>query len=433
MSEKVEKIKLSKITKDHMGQKIKTFGWIKTIRTSGRVGTFIDLQLGFKTIKCLSPNIEKLTPHSSVTITGTVMPNLGKKDKHEFEIHIELLEVYRIAPSFPINEHSNLFTKLENGHLWLQTEERMEFLRARNELMHAMREFYYTNEYVEVTPPTLVQTQVEGGSTLFHLDYYGKEAYLTQSSQLYLETVVPATEKAFCVMPSYRAEKFNTTRHLSEYTHVEGEIADCTFEELLVEIETTIKYVLKRFKEKSFDIETYDDQFKRITYADAIETLRKNGVLKDKEEKVEYVYGDDISDRDEVQLIEILGGKPVFLINFPVEHKPFYCRKVKKAEEDTAEGETREVTESVDLLWPGIGEILGGSMREENYDMLMEGFKREEIDPANYYWYTDLRLFGANTHGGYGLGFERLLRALMKYETVNKACLYPRFPGRCRP
>lgn len=423
MTEKIQKIKLTSLTKEHLNQKIKTFGWIKNLRTSGKIGTFIDLQLGFKTIKCLSPNIEKLTPHSSITIIGTVMPNLSKKDNHEFEIHIESIEVYQIAPSFPINDKSNLFTKLENGHLWLQTDERMEFLRARNELMHAMREYYYTKQYIEITPPTLVQTQVEGGSTLFHLDYYGKEAYLTQSSQLYLETVVPSTEKAFCVMPSFRAEKFNTTRHLSEYTHVEAELADCTFEELMDEIENTLKYVLLKFKEKNFEIELYEDKFERISYENAIEVLKKNNVYKDKEEKSSYAYGDDISDRDEIQLVEILGGKPVFLTNFPVEHKPFYCRKVKnnaekydqgsKAsnnlsnnEKESNDGLMRQVTESVDLLWPGIGEILGGSMREEKYESLMEGFKREEIDPTNYYWYTDLRLFGANTHGGYGLGFE---------------------------
>lgn len=451
------KVPLHKITKDHIGQVIQTFGWIQHTRTQGKTGTFIDLYFNFKTVKCLAKTQKNLTSHSSVSIIGEVKENYSKKDNAEFEIHVQELDVYQIAPSYPLNEESTQYKQLELGHLHLRSSERILFLKARNELQHLVRKFYYDNEYCEIVPPTLVQTQVEGGATLFHIKYYGEDAYLTQSSQLYLETVVPSTGKAYCIMPSYRAEKFNTSRHLSEYTHVEAEIGDICFDELMDEIEKLVKYVIGEFARKMGDEviaksvnkkqhplanveELLNEKFKKIKYGDAIQLLRDNNVMKDKENNGEYTYGDDISDRDEIKLVEIMGGKPVFLTDFPVEHKPFYCRKREEEQNSNEVDELsldkmtlRKTTESCDLLWPGIGEILGGSMRAEKHQELMDGFIREGIDPKPYYWYTDLRLYGANRHGGYGLGFERFMRGLMDYENVNKACLYPRFPGRCQP
>lgn len=451
MSATHQKIRLQEITKSDIGKKVQSFGWIQAIRSAGKAGTFVDLYFSFTTVKCLfAPDIctKNMTPHSSVSFVGDVQENRSTKDSFPFEIYVTSCEIYAIAPSFPVNKESSAYTLLHLGHLNLQTKERILFLKARNELLKSIRDFYYSNYYIEITPPTLVQTQVEGGSTLFHLNYYGEDAYLTQSSQLYLETVVPSAGRAYCIMPSYRAEKFNTSRHLSEYTHVEAEIGDISFDDLLVEIEALVKYVVGEFYKKIYDeivkvdpeykkVEI-DEPFKKISYSDAIETLVKHNVYKDKEQKIAYAYGDDISDRDEIELVRILGGKPVFLIHFPVEHKPFYCRKVDPEEVSDVNASMknlslRKATESVDLLWPQIGEILGGSMRAEKHDELMEGFKREGIDPAKYYWYTDLRLYGASRHGGYGLGFERFMRAMMGYENVNKSCLYPRFPGRCEP
>lgn len=429
------RIKLPAITKQHIGMTIRTFGWVQSIRSAGKIGTFVDLYFGLTTAKCLFPVNTKLTPHSSVEIFGKISKNFSK-DHYTFEIHVDSFNIYAIAPSFPININSSPHTMLEQGHIALQMKDRIDFLKCRSELMRIFRDFYYTNNYVEITPPTLVQTQVEGGSTLFHLKFYEEDAYLTQSSQLYLETCVASCMKAFCIMPSYRAEKFNTSRHLSEYTHVEAELGDIDFEELLEEIESFVRTAVVSFNERLVNVDIVkpdivEDKFRRISYADAIDILIKHDVMKDKEQNTAYKYGDDISDRDEVRLIEILGNKPVFLVHFPVEHKPFYCMK---SIIDVTKGiEACGITDSVDLLWPGVGEILGGSMRVEKHDELIAGFEREGIDPAKYYWYTDLRLYGASKHGGYGLGFERLFGALMKYTSVNKSCLYPRFPGRCQP
>lgn len=436
MSIEYTKYAIPELTKDHIGQDIRTFGWVESIRQSGGgAHTFIDLYFGFVIIKCFIPKGLMLTTHSSLEIFGKVKPNYTQ-DGFDFEVHVDECKVYQKAPIFPINDQTLPYNRLQNAHLALQTKERINFLRGRNELMRIIRNYYYDSKHIEITPPTLVQTQVEGGSTLFSLKFYGEDAYLTQSSQLYLETVVASCMKAYCIMPSYRAEKFNTSRHLSEYTHVEAEIGDCSFEDLLTEIEHLVRNAVVLFSEKLPDIDIVksdivEGKFRRISYKNAIEVLQANKVMKDKDLSTPYIYGDDISDRDEVKLIEILGNKPVFLVHFPVEHKPFYC---KKSEEDITTGKPSSgITDSVDLLWPGVGEILGGSMRAEEYDDLMEGFKREGIDDSKYKWYTDLRLFGASKHGGYGLGFERFFGALMKYESVNKSCLYPRFPGRCYP
>lgn len=428
------KVELSKITRDHIGKSITTFGWVQTVRTQGKM-TFFDLYAGFKTIKCVSKKREgdkSLTQWTSLTVSGEVNENMNPgRDNHEFELSVNDYCVHSYAPSFPINAESSPFTLLELGHLALRTPERGFFLRARSRLMRIIRNFFFEKECVEVTPPTLVQTQVEGGSTLFKFDYYEKDAYLTQSSQLYLETVVPVCQKAFCVLPSYRAEKSNTARHLSEYTHVEGELADIDFDGLLSFCEEMIIYAMKQFYGEmesdilsvypGFTFHEVPEKITRLDYVDAIAYL--NSIDELKADGTKYEVGDDIPDSAERLLCEKFGG-PIFLTRFLAEHKAFYAKKETVAP---------EFTQSVDLLFPGVGEILGGSMRCDDYDELIAGFEREGIDTAPYYWYTDLRKYGTFSHGGFGLGFERFMMGLMRWKSVNMACLYPRFVRRCTP
>ncbi|KAG0435874.1 putative asparagine--tRNA ligase, cytoplasmic [Dictyocoela muelleri] len=434
--EDYEKKQLINITKNDIGKKIKTFGWVKTSRCQKK-HTFIDLISGFKTMKCFYPKKVdfELTRCTSMVVYGVVKENYEKStDKSEFEFHIDYFEIFgSVAPSFPINSESSQFTRLEYGHLALRTKERGLFLKARSCLMKIIRDYYWDTKHIEITPPTLVQTQVEGGSTLFKLKYFNEDAYLTQSSQLYLETVVPVAGKAFCIMPSYRAEKSSTTRHIAEYTHVEAELADIVFDDLINEIEQLLTRTMSRFyKEMKNDIlEIYPDfefhkipdkKFKRISYSDAIKLLNDEKYKKDDGSKFEL--GDDIPDHAERFLVMKIGdGLPVFLTHFPSSQKPFYAKRA----------DNPDFVEAVDVLFPGIGEIVGGSMRCDDYEELMSGFKREGIDPAPYYWYTDMLRYGPSPHGGYGLGFERLLMGLMKYENVNMACLYPRFVTRCTP
>ncbi|KAI5168611.1 asparaginyl-tRNA synthetase [Pancytospora epiphaga] len=427
-----KKVKLSQLSDEDDGAKVSIFGWV-TKCTPLKSVTFVELTSHFKTVKAVISGSHSITFSTSLNIQGTVKAIPNSKDSFTFEVQADTFEIYggSVAPSFPLNKKSDKDSVLNYGHLAVRLPERALFLRARSELMRVVRDFYHVNSYTEVTPPTIVQTQVEGGSTLFVLDYYGAPAYLTQSSQLYLETVAPVAGSCFCIMPSYRAEKSKTSRHLSEYTHIEAELVDITFEQLMDSIEQLVRSAIRDMYKLFLDdlqkvypgfipVEIKAEPFKKITYKDAIKFF----ISKDhkKPDGTSYEMMDDICDASEKYLISEYGnGQPVFLTNFPVEHKPFYMRRV--------EG----VTESCDLLFPGIGEIAGGSMRCDDYTKLHDGFKREGLDPKPYDWYLDMARYGPSIHGGYGIGFERLMMGIMGYKNVDEATLYPRKVSRCAP
>ncbi|KAI4107202.1 MAG: hypothetical protein L6R37_001779 [Teloschistes peruensis] len=324
-------------------------------------------------------------------------------------------------------------TLYDNRHLVLRGENSSSVMKVRAALLRAFRQTYdeITPSCLEVTPPCMVQTQVEGGATLFAFDYYGQKAYLTQSSQLYLETCLPSLGNVFCVAPSFRAEKFQTRRHLSEYTHIEAELDFITFDDLLAHLELVMCRVvdialanpqiaaLVRELNPSFQVP--ERPFKRMKYADAIEWLREHDIRTGEGEP--HHFGDDIAEAAERKMTDII-NRPIFLTHFPVAIKAFYMKKDPTDE---------RVTESVDCLMPGVGEIVGGSMRMDDYEELMEAYKRVEIDPAPYYWYADQRKYGTSPHGGYGLGLERFLAWMCGRYTVKECSLYPRFTGRCTP
>lgn len=290
-------------------------------------------------------------------------------------------------------------------------------------LLQAFRATYVNHTCLEVTPPCLVQTQVEGGSTLFALNYYGQPAYLTQSSQLYLETCLPSLGDVFCVQESFRAENSHTRRHLSEYTHLEAELGFINFDDLMAHIEAVICETVDKLLADPIAaglIQQLNPGFKaparpflRMSYADAIgwlvehkiqhaaEDADGNVILDEagKPKMVDHVVGDDIAEAAERQMTDII-GTPVFLHSFPAELKAFYMKKIPSEEGKTV------FTESCDLLMPNVGEIVGGSMRISDMEELLAAYKREGIDAAPYYWFTDQRKYGTCEHGGYGLGVE---------------------------
>ena len=313
------------------------------------------------------------------------------------ELHVDYFEVIGRAAgdketiSNRVSEGADQQTLLDNRHLTLRGETASAVMKVRAALLRAFRKTYEETEpsCMEVTPPSMVQTQVEGGATLFEFRYYSETAYLTQSSQLYLETCLASLGNVFCVAPSFRAEKSLTRRHLSEYTHVEAELDFINFTDLLDHLEhvicSVIDIALSNPTIKSMiyqlnpEFKVPERPFMRMRYSEAITWLRDHEIP-DEEGRI-HDFGSDIAEAAERKMTDII-GKPIFLTHFPVEIKAFYMKK---------DPEDRRVTESVDCLMPGVGEIVGGSMRMEDYDELMEAYGREGIDPKPYYWYTDQR------------------------------------------
>ncbi|KAK5779301.1 asparagine--tRNA ligase DED81 PWA37_004175 [Arxiozyma heterogenica] len=427
-----------------VGERVKVSGWVHRLRSNKKV-VFIVLRDGTGYLQCvltgdlaLAKQTLDLTLESTVTLYGTIInvPE-GKTAPGNVELNVDYYEVVGLAPagdeafSNKIAEDTDPSILLDQRHLALRGETLSSVMKVRAAFLRAIRRVYEEEGLLEVTPPCMVQTQVEGGSTLFKLDYYGEEAYLTQSSQLYLETCLPSLGDVFCIQESFRAEKSHTRRHLSEYTHIEAELAFLTFEELLDHIETVIvnsvKYVLEDpvagpiVKQLNPDFVAPAKPFMRLEYKDAITWLQEHDIKN--EDGEDFKFGDDIAEAAERKMTDTI-GVPILLTKFPVEIKSFYMPRCK---------DDNRVTESVDVLMPTVGEITGGSMRINSTDELMAGFEREGIDPKPYYWFIDQRKYGTSPHGGYGLGTERILAWLCNRFTVRDCSLYPRFSGRCKP
>uniref|UniRef100_A0A8C1C0P1 Asparaginyl-tRNA synthetase 1 n=1 Tax=Cyprinus carpio carpio TaxID=630221 RepID=A0A8C1C0P1_CYPCA len=379
-------------------QRVKVFGWVHRLRRQGKNLLFIVLRDGTGFLQCVLTdklcqcyNGLVLSTESTVALYGTVKPvPEGKQAPGGHELHCDFWELIGLAPAGGadnlLNEESDVDVQLNNRHMMIRGENVSKILKVRSTVTQCFRDHFFSRGYYEITPPTLVQTQVEGGSTLFGLNYFGENAYLTQSSQLYLETCIPALGDTFCIAQSYRAEQSRTRRHLSEYTHIEAECPFMTYEDLLNRLEDLVCDVVDRVLKSPAAQLLYDINpdfkppkrpFKRMNYTEAIEWLKEHNIKKD--DGTFYEFGE------------------------------------------------------VDVLMPNVGEIVGGSMRIWDAEELLEGYKREEIDPTPYYWYTDQRKFGTCPHGGYGLGLERFLTWLLNRHHIRDVCLYPRFIQRCRP
>ncbi|KIW14555.1 asparagine-tRNA ligase [Exophiala spinifera] len=436
------KLKLG--TADSKGTRVRVLGRVHHLRSQKDV-MFVTLKDGYGQMQCVFTGdlirtyaALTLTLETSLAIHGELRSLPPKAHAPlDRELHADFFTVIgaavgeKEAITNKVQAEGDPQTLLDNRHLVLRGDNASAIMKVRAAVTRAFRQVYQEDRITEVTPPSMVQTQVEGGATLFQFDYYGEPAYLTQSSQLYLETCIPSLGDVFCICPSFRAEKSLTRRHLSEYMHIEGELDFITFDDLLNHLEHIICRVIEitladpiiagYVRDLNPNFTPPSRPFRRMKYAEAIEWLIQHDIPNEDGEP--HKFGDDIAEAAERKMTDEL-NVPIFLTHFPVEIKAFYMKK---------DPEDLRVTESVDVLMPGVGEIVGGSMREDSYEELMAAYKRVGIDPTPYYWYTDQRRYGTSPHGGYGLGLERFLAWMCGRWTVRECALYPRFAYRCTP
>ncbi|EFA81274.1 asparagine-tRNA ligase [Heterostelium album PN500] len=416
-------------------------GWIHHVRSQRKIA-FIELRDGTGFLQCVlqgdlvHPSIvDDLKREATVSLIGTLtLPPADKHCPQGVELQVDywkLIGASHLDLEGIINIDSNVDQMLDQRHIVLRGSRASSIMKLRSITMKAFRDHYFENGYYEVSPPTLVNTFCEGGSELFTLDYFGQPAYLTQSSQLYLETMIPVAGDVFCMAQSYRAELSKTRRHLAEFTHLEAECPFITFEDLLDRIEYLVCDVAERIFKIDKDLllsvnpnaKVPKRPFKRMDYADGIKYVREHNIYKDEATKTHFEFGDDIPEAAERKMNDQI-GEPIFFCRFPAEMKAFYMARCP---------EDNTLTESTDLLMPGVGEIVGGSMRISDYTQLMDAYKKEGLDPSQYYWFTDQRKYGTTPHGGYGLGVERFLTWFLGEEHIRNVCLYPRYRERCQP
>jgi asparaginyl-tRNA synthetase len=427
-------------------------GWIHRIRRQGKKMAFIILRDGTGYIQVglfgsiLTDNNELLNQEAYIRVMGKVKADARAPGGYEVEceeLTIRGKSANDWENSAPIDANQQLV--FDNRHLYLRGENTGAIFRIRTFLIRTFREFYENHNYTEITPPSMVNNACEGGSTLFKLNYFGEDGYLTQSSQLYLESVVPAFGRVFCIHPSFRAERSRTRRHLSEYTHIEMESHNMSLPKLIDHLKKLFDFIFHKIDENPAIKELvlklnakyrplFEDDFIILPYYKAIELCSElqlqfidtDAAADDKGRP--YQYGDDLTDKVERQICEHL-GKPIFITQFPSHMKAFYMEPL--------ETERGIETNSCDLLFPGVGEVVGGSMRNSDYSDLMEKINKEGIPVENYKWYLDLRKYGAGHTGGYGIGTERILLYILGGDaseySVKDCCLYPRYMGRMSP
>jgi asparaginyl-tRNA synthetase len=344
------------------------------------------------------------------------------------ELRAQYFKLHGESRDFPIKGGEGIDYLLDVRHLWIRSRRLTAVWRIRHTVLKALREYLERNGWWEVSPPILTQSAVEGGATLFEVNFFGKKVYLSQSAQFYLEAMIFSLEKVWSLTTSFRAEKSRTRRHLYEYWHLEVEQAWAGMEELMKVGEEMVAYAVdavlrERLEELSLlkrDTEKLEPARKpgypRITYDEAIEILKRKGVP--------IEWGDDLGADEERVLTEEF-DRPFFITHFPKQIKSFYM-KIDRSRP--------EVVLSFDLLAPeGYGEIIGGSEREDDYERLYARIVEEGLNPADYQWYLDLRRYGSVQHAGFGLGVDRLVMWIAGLDHIRDSLPFPRFRDRIYP
>ena len=453
---------LYKNLKDYENKEITLEAWVKTVRASKNFG-FIEINDGsfFKNVQVVFNNdlsnfneISKLTISSSIKVTGNVI--ITENAKQPFEIHANNIEIFNLSDNqYPLQKKRHSFEYMRTiAHLRPRSNTFNAVFRVRSVLAYAIHQFFQERGFVYVNTPLLTSSDAEGAGEMFNVnsfdlanvpknedgsvdfskDFFGKPAHLTVSGQLNAETYAMAFRNVYTFGPTFRAEDSNTVKHAAEFWMIEPEICFADLKDDMDLAEDMIKFIFSTVLEKcpeemeffnNFIDKTLLDRlhnvinsdFGRISYTDAIKELEKAN------DEFEYKvsWGVDLQTEHERYLCEKVFKKPVFVTDYPKDIKAFYMKQ-------NPDGKT---VAAADLLAPGIGEIIGGSQREENYDKLVSRMKELNMPLDEYNWYLDLRKYGSCNHAGFGLGFERAIMYLTGMQNIRDVIPFPRTPKNC--
>jgi asparaginyl-tRNA synthetase len=428
----------------HEGLTVTIRGWLYNLRESGKL-LFPQFRDGSGVIQGVVPKsavppevfdaIKGLTQESSVIVEGKVRADKRAHGGYELDVSgIQVLQRVSESDPYPISlkEHGVEFL-MEHRHLWVRTPRQAAILRVRAEIIKAARDFFDENGFTLTDPPILTPAACEGTSTLFPVDYFEEQAYLTQSGQLYIEATAMALGKVYSFGPTFRAEKSKTRRHLTEFWMVEPEVAYAELDDLMDLAEGLLSFIVKRCLEKRrgdlqiigrdvTKLEKIEAPFPRISYDEAAKMLQEahaKGALENK-----FEWGGDLGSPDETYVSSQF-DKPVMVHRYPAQVKAFYMEP---------DPQRPELALCVDVLAPeGYGEIIGGSQRMASYDLLVKRIHEHGLPEEAFKWYLDLRKFGSVPHGGFGMGIERVVAWICGLEHVRETIPFPRMLNRLYP
>ncbi|MFP5245213.1 MAG: asparagine--tRNA ligase [Thermoanaerobaculia bacterium] len=419
----------------HVGETVTINGWLYNKRSSGKL-QFPIVRDGSGFLQCVVSKKEvseeswndsdRATQESTVSVTGNVVAE--SRAPGGVELHVKEFKLVGLAEPYPISpkEHGTDFL-MNHRHLWLRSSKQHYVLLVRNEIEKAIRDFFYDRDFVLIDSPILTANAAEGTSTLFETDYFGDKAYLSQSGQLYLEPAAAAFGKVYCFGPTFRAEKSKTRRHLTEFWMVEPEVAFLEFDGLQELAEEFIEYIVGRVLERCPEalkqlerditkLENVKRPFPRISYRDAIELLKSKGMPAN--------FGDDIGG-DEETVIANSFDRPVLITRYPVGIKAFYMKP---------DPNDPEVALAMDMIAPeGYGEIIGGSQRIDDHDLLVRRIQEHNLPMDAFQWYLDVRKYGTFPHSGFGMGIERCVAWVTGVPHLRETIPYPRTLNRIYP
>ncbi len=428
----------------HDGETVTICGWLYNLRESGKL-LFPIFRDGTGVIQGVVPknavtlevfdSIKNLTQESSVIVEGKVRAD--KRAAGGFELDVATVQVVQRvdeADPYPISlkEHGVDFL-MDHRHLWVRTPRQAAILRVRAEIIKAARDFFDDRGFTLTDPPIITPAACEGTTTLFPVDYFEEQAYLTQSGQLYIEATAMALGKVYSFGPTFRAEKSKTRRHLTEFWMVEPEVAYAKLDDLMELAENFITFIVKRCLDKRRDdlktigrdvakLEKVEVPFPRITYDEAAKMLQdahENGVLENK-----FEWGGDMGSPDETYISSRF-DRPVMVHRYPAKVKAFYMEP---------DPDRPDLALCVDVLAPeGYGEIIGGSQRMASYDLLLKRIRDHGLPEEAFKWYLDLRKYGSVPHAGFGMGIERAVAWICGLEHVRETIPFPRMLHRLYP